>query len=132
MEISTDSKDSEAKILYCQIYSGATRNVHLSQLQARSEDNYWQDDPSHQVPRQLETSLPSKSIQNDSPNKDTVYATQSSDDCTVSSGEDHDCDDYDDSTVSSQEDDVSVKVQLPRGRQRTTKGKAPERLGDWT
>ena len=56
----------------------------MSQLQARSEDNYWQDDPSHQVPRRLEASLPSKSIQHGSPNKDTVYATQSSDDCILS------------------------------------------------
>ena len=89
--------------------SGATRKVHMNQLQARSEDNYWQDDPSHQIPRHLETSLPS---QHDSPNKDTVYATQSSDDCTVSS----------------REGDASVKVQLPRRSQQTTKGKAIWRL----
>ena len=79
----------------------------MYQLQARSEDNYWQNDPSHQVPRRLETSLPWKSIQHDSPNKDTVYATQSSDDCTASSGEDDDSDDYDDCTVSSREGDAS-------------------------
>ena len=85
LETGNDSRGSLAKILCFQKFnSGATRKVHMNQLQARPKDNCSQNDPFHQ-----NTSLPSKSRQYDSPTNDTVYTTQSSDDCTVSSGEKH-------------------------------------------